>query len=32
MEGRIMRENDQQFFVPPSQHVPYGGSLRSLVQ
>ena len=32
MESRIMRENDQQFFVPPSQHVPYGGSLRSLVQ
>lgn len=32
MESRIMRENDQRFFVPPSQHVPYGGSLRSLVQ
>ena len=32
MESRIMRENDQRFFVPPSQQVPYGGSLRRLVQ
>jgi len=32
MESRIMRENNQQFFVPPSQVIPYGGSLRSLVQ
>ena len=32
MESRIMRENDQRFFVPPSQEVPYGGSLRRLVQ
>jgi len=32
MEGRIMQENDQRFFVPPSEQVPYGGSLRSLVQ
>ena len=32
MESRIMRENDQQFFIPPSQQVPYGGSLRGLTQ
>lgn len=32
MEGRIMQENDQRFFVPPSEQVPYGGNLRSLVQ
>jgi hypothetical protein len=32
MESRIMRENDQQFFIPPSQQVPYGGSLGSIGQ
>lgn len=32
MEGRIMQENNQQFFVPPSESIPYGGSLRSLTQ
>jgi hypothetical protein len=32
MESRIMQENDQRFFVPPSEQVPYGGNLRSLVQ
>jgi len=32
MEGRIMRENDQEFFIPPSQQVPYGGNLRGLTQ
>lgn len=31
MESRIMRENDQRFFVPPSQQVPYGGSFRSVM-
>ena len=32
MEMRIMRENDQEFFIPPSQQVPYGGNLRGLTQ
>lgn len=32
MEMRIMRENDQEFFIPPSQQVPYGGNLRGLIQ
>lgn len=25
LEARIQRENDQQFFLPPSQEIPYGG-------
>lgn len=25
LEARIKRENDQQFFLPPSQEIPYGG-------
>lgn len=25
MENRIMRENNQRFFVPPSSKIPYGG-------
>jgi hypothetical protein len=32
MESRIMRENDQRFFIPPSQQIPYGGSLGSIGQ
>lgn len=28
MENRIMRENDQRFFVPPSSQIPYGGGDR----
>lgn len=30
MENRIMRENDQRFFISPSQAVPYGGGDRLL--
>ena len=25
LEARIQRENDQRFFLPPSQEIPYGG-------
>jgi hypothetical protein len=30
MEGRIMRENKQQFYVPPSGQIPTGGGNRIL--